>query len=202
MKPIHIFWLALIVSDFTLGQTENVQRVEFNKYHAWFTIAGGMGNDNNYTTEKGITLLLDNTWFFNVNYIFLETQPREFVLRDLKSIVTSIGINKSIKRTNSFIFALGLSYGEGLYLGKDTGSWVTASTTPFAILPPAKDYKAVKYIKIPYEYAGLYISAQYLLRTRFYGFGFKIYSNIHKHTDYGIAITHNFGYLNKKRPEK
>jgi hypothetical protein len=194
---LHLFLLLITLPS--LGQEENQQPHEFNKYHAWLTIAGGMGNDNYNTSEIGISFLLDNKWVFNINHIHLGTKAREFVLHDLKSLVTSFGINKSIKRSNSFIFSTGISLGEGLYLGKDTGTWVTASTAPFGILPNGGDYKPIKYIKTSYEYVGIYLSVQYLLRTRFYGFGFKVYSNIHKHTEYGLAITHNFGYLNKKR---
>ena len=184
---------ALIVFGFTASFAQKDTTYTFNKHYGWAAIGLGLSEPFYFNANLGATYLLKNTHAFQINHFFIGTVPKENTLQNLTSWIFSYGLNKSVGRLNSFIFSAGLSYGQGTYYKQDTAvknnrNWLF----PFNIQPR-------KYDKTAYEYYGLYLTGQYLFRTAFYGLGLKLYCNIHKHTDYGWTLSHNFGYLNKPR---
>ncbi|OFY87010.1 MAG: hypothetical protein A3F72_03300 [Bacteroidetes bacterium RIFCSPLOWO2_12_FULL_35_15] len=196
-KQIATF--AITVFSALTVYSQNDSTCSFSKHHSWLDFGLGFSGPSYINFDIGAAYLLKNKHAFQIDYLLLGSRPKENSLHNLKSVIVSYGINKSIGRLNSFILSAGLSYGQGIYYGKDTATIITRNWVSYIILPFG--IQPHKYIESSFSSFGLYISGQYILRTRFYGVGIKVYCNIHKYTNYGVTISHNIGYLNKRRPK-
>lgn len=194
--------LICFCSVFLFSQKDTA--FSFSNNHFWFGFGAGISapipnktskpSNNFLNIDCDVNYLYKNKLIFTFGYqgLFASGKSVEYSLDKLQSVLLTYGINRSFGKIHSVIFTTGLSTGSGNYLGQDTSIIVHT-------LPVGTDSHIPNYIKENYSYYGVYLSAQYLLRTRAYGLGLKFYCNIHKYPDCGIVATHNIGYLNKKR---
>ena len=192
-RSLFIIIILLCISV-TSGYSYKDSTHKFGKHHYWINLGAGPGPVQGFHYDFGGTYLFKNRHVMQFNYLTVRYEPKEFTMHKMQSFILAYGFNKSIKKIHSFIFTTGISRGKGIYYGKDTSS----SQANWGHILSKFKWEDNSYLRSTYNYYGVYLSAQYLIRTRYYGFGVNLYCNIHRYTDYGLTFSHNFGYLNKK----
>jgi hypothetical protein len=126
--------------------------------------------------------------YYNINTLntFGIEQPKANLLDYLCNYSILYGYGLINENKTIFISGVGLSYGNGLYRGKKTGTGGTFSVWP------SFDYEKFEYFGVPI------LLSFTKTKNSYFGAGLDLYINIHKHPDLGIMIHFDFGYIRKK----
>lgn len=164
-------------------------------HYFWLSIGGGFTQAPVYLSfETGLTYLHKDKHAFQLVFLGKVRGEQENQLQSLGSLIGAYGFNKRLSKNFSSIFSIGLAKSNGIYNGADTMK--NHGSNFGAVLIPFSSPHHGHFQQSAYNYVGVYMSAQLLLRTRFYGLGVKVYTNIHKYPDIGFTLTHSLGRIN------
>ena len=203
-RLLTILTAALILTNVstTLAQTDTT--IKKSKYHFWLGYGGQYFFSNNFHSLGGIQSNLN----FSINqkhfikligYIGISTDfellgssdtTKPNRLTAIENLSLLYGIGKYQTKYFAIVPSAGISYGAAFWRGKylyteHSGGWFS--------------WDNVIYENDNYNYVGFPMEVSFVLTSSIVGLSLNLYANIHKHSDYGVALNLLLGKIRDKK---
>jgi hypothetical protein len=187
----------LVLAHISAAQTNATKRPFF----LWAS-AGGCatfaGQGNVHGLRWGIEASFDRAYYIHlvhsrhdrIDFSFQEA-PSHLVL-DFQNSSVLLGYAVMKTKGKAIIAYTGLSFGTGRYKG-DLHYYLPTNGI-------FSDRRGV-YEMWRYEYFALPLHVKALFSNVFTGIGLEVYCNIHRHTDFGLVLSVNLGFMNKAQDQ-
>jgi len=169
------------------------------KFYPWVSAGPGLTFSDNFHFMTGLRLAINSSinqkYFLSLlaeNSMYYKEKPNE--VNDIQNYSVLVGMGKYKFKSLAFIASTGISIGHLWYRGNVIDS-IPNPNVP--TLYPFDRFYEFSY----YKYIGLPIDLKILFTSPFVGLSLDLYANIHRHSNYGVVFSLNFGKIRDKKNE-
>ncbi len=185
-------FLSLLISSYSIGQNDSTK----NKIYFWTSAGTCLTYTNKFNNLMGyrfaINASINQKYFialhYQLNYSLnsVLSNPKSNIVTDLNNGSLLFGLGKYKCKSLTFVASTGISYGKVKFRGEFQQYKTSGGPLTYYINQFKEDN---------YNYVGLPINFKIIFTSPIIGLSIDLYANIHKHFDYGLILSANFGRI-------
>lgn len=183
---------SLCISLYSIGQKDSTK----NSFYLWLSGGTCLIYTDNFNNLLGYRFAINTSIYqkyfiafhYQLNYSLngVLSNPKSNIVTNLNNGSLLFGPGKYQFKSLAFIASMGLSFGKEKYRGKLLESKIPNGPMTIYIKHFSEDN---------YYYFGVPINFKILFTSPIIGLAVDLYANIHKHPDYGLIFSANFGRI-------